>query len=285
MQVTRHTDPFLSFVYVSLFSNAVSQKLNYDKSPQDEVEDLYELLLEIKQRHPEIQGISCGAIVSNYQRTRVEHVCKRLGLIPLTYLWMLDRNTLLDSIISAGVEAVLVKVAGAGLVPEKHLGKSLGDLRPDLLRFHKKYGLDLCGEGGEYESLVLDCPAFRTHRIELGSTEIVLDSEDPTVGNLKVLSATLVTKTSELSLDSSTEVIVLHGKNESTLAARLESSAEIVSAAATSTPCIHACSTLGTAGLGNSELVFPDTLAGPTGHRSTSTPFASDVYFKDISIL
>ena len=41
----------------------------------DEVEDLYELLLEVKQQFPDCQGISCGAIVSTYQRLRLEHVC------------------------------------------------------------------------------------------------------------------------------------------------------------------------------------------------------------------
>ena len=55
--------------------------MSYESSSEDEVEDLYELLLEIKTKHhPEIQGVSVGAIVSNYQRLRVENVCSRLGM-------------------------------------------------------------------------------------------------------------------------------------------------------------------------------------------------------------
>lgn len=57
----------------------------------DETEDLFELLSEVKvssatqttrramnfrpqAAHPELQGVSVGAILSNYQRVRVEHV-------------------------------------------------------------------------------------------------------------------------------------------------------------------------------------------------------------------
>ena len=54
--------------------------MNYKSSAEDEVEDLYELLREIKTIHPEVQAVSCGAIVSNYQRVRVENVCIRLGI-------------------------------------------------------------------------------------------------------------------------------------------------------------------------------------------------------------
>lgn len=44
-----------------------------------------------------------------------------------------DRNELLNEIIDVGhVDAILVKVAGAGLLPAKHLGKSLRDMRPAL---------------------------------------------------------------------------------------------------------------------------------------------------------
>ena len=116
----------------------------------DEVEDLYYLLKEVKEFYNhDIQGVSCGAIASNYQRIRVEDVCSRLSLIPLTYLWQRNRFTLLNEMISNqyNLHAILVKVAGAGLDPVKHLGKDLVTLHPTLLRLNQKYGLDMCGEG------------------------------------------------------------------------------------------------------------------------------------------
>ena len=33
-----------------------------------------------KEKYPDIEGVSCGAILSSYQRFRVENVCGRLGV-------------------------------------------------------------------------------------------------------------------------------------------------------------------------------------------------------------
>ena len=57
----------------------------------DEVEDLVRLLLEVKARFPEVQAVCSGAILSTYQRLRVESVCYRLGLTSLAYLWQRDQ--------------------------------------------------------------------------------------------------------------------------------------------------------------------------------------------------
>jgi diphthine-ammonia ligase len=125
----------------------------------------------------------------------------------LTYLWQRSRKELLEEMIGRGVEAILVKVAGAGLVPEKHLGvkplslfistllgKTLATLSPTIARLHERFQLDHCGEGGEYESFVIDCPLFPTQRIEIVRSEIIYDAEDPSVGNLKILECQLIEK-------------------------------------------------------------------------------------------
>lgn len=44
------------------------------ESARDETEDLYRLLCTVKAHHPDVEGVSVGAILSNYQRVRVEHV-------------------------------------------------------------------------------------------------------------------------------------------------------------------------------------------------------------------
>ena len=58
----------------------------------------------VKQKHPDIQAVSSGAIKSNYQRLRVENVCSRLGLISLAYMWEQDQATLLQSIVSGTID-------------------------------------------------------------------------------------------------------------------------------------------------------------------------------------
>lgn len=76
--------------------------------------------------------------------------------------------------VSSGLHAILVKVAALGLDPRKHLGKPLAALEPHLLRLSEAFGANVCGEGGEYESLTLDCPVFSHGRIVLDSYEVGL---------------------------------------------------------------------------------------------------------------
>ncbi|KAF8484914.1 hypothetical protein DFH94DRAFT_837050 [Russula ochroleuca] len=163
----------------------------------DETEDLYALLAHVKSQHPDARGVSVGAILSNYQRVRVEHVCQRLSLTPLSYLWQRDQAELLSEMIACGVEAVLIKVAGIGLTT-KHLGKTLAEMQPTLTTLNTLYGSHICGEGGEYETLTLDCPLFK-RRITLIETETVIhsDSDFATVAFLRIRGASLEPKTEQ----------------------------------------------------------------------------------------
>ncbi|CAN6626367.1 diphthine--ammonia ligase [Trichomonascus vanleenenianus] len=138
----------------------VAQGLEYAPEENDETEDLYNLVKTVMEAHSDVKAVSVGAILSTYQRTRVESVCQRLGLTCLAYLWNRPQDELLDEIIDSGVDARIIKTAGIGL-NRTHLGRSLGDIRSDLIKFNSMYGLHLCGEGGEYETLVLDAPIFR----------------------------------------------------------------------------------------------------------------------------
>jgi diphthamide synthase (EF-2-diphthine--ammonia ligase) len=45
---------------------AKTTELDYEFTPDDEVEDAYALLLEIKFAYPQIEGVLCGGIESNY---------------------------------------------------------------------------------------------------------------------------------------------------------------------------------------------------------------------------
>ena len=82
---------------------SINQELEYTTTDGDEVEDLFALLQFIKEQHPQIDAVATGAILSNYQRTRVEAVCMRLGLVSLAFLWQCDQAQLLDEMIDSGV--------------------------------------------------------------------------------------------------------------------------------------------------------------------------------------
>jgi diphthamide synthase (EF-2-diphthine--ammonia ligase) len=63
-------------------------------------------------------------------------------------------------------------VAAIGLDPHKHLGKSIRQMQPLLRSLRDRFGCNVCGEGGEYETLTLDCPAFKHGRIVLDDWEV-----------------------------------------------------------------------------------------------------------------
>lgn len=152
--------------------------LSYSMTPGDEVEDMFILLKEVKRQIPSVTAVSSGAIASDYQRLRVESVCSRLGLVSLAYLWKQDQSFLLQEMIRNGIIAIAVKVAAIGLNPSKHLGKEIAYLEPHLHKLKELYGINVCGEGGEYETLTLDCPLFKNARIVLDEFQIVLHSPD-----------------------------------------------------------------------------------------------------------
>uniref|UniRef100_A0A8V5GBS8 Diphthine--ammonia ligase n=1 Tax=Melopsittacus undulatus TaxID=13146 RepID=A0A8V5GBS8_MELUD len=148
----------------------------YTACQEDEVEDLYHLMKLVKDKEG-VEGVSVGAILSDYQRVRVEDVCRRLNLQPLAYLWRRNQEILLKEMISSNIQAIIIKVAAFGLDPEKHLGKTLDQMVPHLLELSEKYGVHVCGEGGEYETFTLDCPLFKK-KIVVDSAEVVVHSAD-----------------------------------------------------------------------------------------------------------
>ncbi|XP_063804128.1 diphthine--ammonia ligase isoform X2 [Pseudophryne corroboree] len=160
----------------TLSGTSLSIGRGYSPQEGDEVEDLYHLLKLVKEKEA-VDSVSVGAILSDYQRVRVENVCQRLSLQPLAFLWRRRQEDLLDEIISSGVQAILIKVAAIGLDPEKHLGQSLEEIGPYLKQLSAQYGVHVCGEGGEYETLTLDCPLFMK-KIVVDSTEVVMHSND-----------------------------------------------------------------------------------------------------------
>ena len=137
---------------------------------QDETEALVPLLQKVKVCHPEVNAISTGAILSDYQRTRVESVAIRLGLAPLAFLWQWpnlpshSQSSLLEDMATVGLDARIIKVASGGL-DEKFLWKNVADRRTIRLleSASKRFGSPgdgaILGEGGEYETLAIAGPA------------------------------------------------------------------------------------------------------------------------------
>ena len=123
-----------------------------------EVEDLKAVLESVE---GEIEGVVTGAVASEYQKQRVDMVCEDLGIPSFAPLWHKDPEMLLREIMDAGFKVIVTSVAAEGL-DKSWLGRSINEDTLEALKtLGEKYGLHLAGEGGEYETLVLDMPLFK----------------------------------------------------------------------------------------------------------------------------
>lgn len=182
----------------AITGHSADQNLSYTHTPDDETEDLLPLLSHIIAAHPGVKAVCTGAILSTYQRTRIESVCARLGLTSLSYLWQRGQGELLAEMAGVGLEPRIVKVAAVGLDAERWVWRCVVDAkaRMELEGLRRRWGVHVAGEGGEYETIVVDGPGWRGRiEVEEGQREIVEGAGG--VGHLKVLGARFVEREGE----------------------------------------------------------------------------------------
>ncbi|MEM4267544.1 MAG: diphthine--ammonia ligase [Candidatus Woesearchaeota archaeon] len=157
---------------------------------ESELFDL-ERAIESAKKQYHIEGIVTGALFSEYQRKRIEKVCDKLGLKIFSPLWHMDQELELRQIVRSGFEVILVSIAAFGL-DQKWLGKRMDhNLINNLKTIYNMYKINIAGEGGEYESLVLDGPMFKK-KILIEDFEIIV--EDNNTARLQINKVRLVEK-------------------------------------------------------------------------------------------
>jgi len=126
---------------------------------EKELADLVSILKKAKNYY-NIDGITTGATASNYQKTRIDGICTDLSLSSLAPIWQKDPESTLRDMIAAGFRIMIVRVAAPPL-DRQWLGRILdAEAISELVELNKKHKIHILGEGGEYESLVLDCPLY-----------------------------------------------------------------------------------------------------------------------------
>lgn len=127
---------------------------------EEELKDLEKAIYRAKMDY-QIEGVVTGAVESVYQATRIQTICNRLQLECFNPLWQKDQIELLEDLIKNKFEMV---VAGVFAYPfdQKWLGRKIDDkFIIKIKELAEKYKINPAGEGGEFESFVLNCPLFK----------------------------------------------------------------------------------------------------------------------------
>lgn len=127
---------------------------------ETELEDLKNALKKAKQKY-KIDSLVTGAIHSVYQSSRIQKICDELNLKCLNLLWNKDEIEYLHELIDNDFKAVITGVFAYPL-DKTWLGRFIDrDFIEEVKFLKNKYKIHSAGEGGEFETFVLNCPLFR----------------------------------------------------------------------------------------------------------------------------
>ena len=127
---------------------------------EDELKDL-EKAIRLAIREYKIEGIITGAIQSVYQSLRIQKICNKLNIECFNPLWLKNEEEYLDEIIENKFKVIITGVFAYPL-DEKWLGREIdSDFIREIKELNRKYKLSIIGEGGEFETIVIDCPLFK----------------------------------------------------------------------------------------------------------------------------
>jgi asparagine synthase (glutamine-hydrolysing) len=108
-----------------------------------------------------ITTIFTGAIQSVYQKSRIKKICNELGLECINPLWNMDEFVYLNKLIKTKFRVIITGVFAYPL-EKSWLGRVITQKFIEEVReLNEKYQIHPAGEGGEFETFVLDCPLFK----------------------------------------------------------------------------------------------------------------------------
>lgn len=168
--------PEINFLKLQAFALDIPLLVTKTKGEKEkELVDLKKAIAFAKEKF-KLTGIVAGALYSNYQKERIEKICKELDLKLIAPLWHMKEEDEIKLLLDNNFKFVICKIAAFGF-SEKMLGKVIDnkDLA-ELKRLNKKYQTNIAGEGGEYETLVLDSPMYKKN-ISIIESKKVMQNE------------------------------------------------------------------------------------------------------------
>ncbi len=141
-------------------SNDIGKPLLTTKTKGEKEEELKDLrnLVEKAMEMYSVEGLVAGALASTYQRDRVDKIAEQTGLKVFTPLWRDNQPNYMRWLIREGFKIEITDVAARGL-KETWVGTILdGENVEKLIELSEENGFNAAGEGGEYETLVIEMP-------------------------------------------------------------------------------------------------------------------------------
>ena len=148
---------------VKLQAKSMNIPLIFGKTKGEKELELKDLESAIKKaiKKYKIQALVSGAIASNYQALRINNICKKLKIKSITPLWHIDPEKYWNDLLKNKFEIIISSVSSEGL-EEEWLGEKINkETFKKLKSLSKKFNFHLAFEGGEAETLVINCPIFR----------------------------------------------------------------------------------------------------------------------------
>ena len=135
---------------------------HYEAVVRAPLEDGYEKAIRSFREKHRISALVTGDIAEvEGQPNWVRERCGNIGIEVVTPLWGMDRYSAFKEFLSYGFK-VIISCIKKGCLTEEWLGRELDeDALNSLCDIRSKTGLDICGEQGEYHTLVLDGPMFK----------------------------------------------------------------------------------------------------------------------------
>ena len=159
------------------------------ESKEEEFQALEQAIIQVKSDY-DIQGIVHGAISSRFQNELFRRICSDNQLVMFTPLWNAIPLQYMYGLLSEKFDIKIVSVSAMGLGKD-WLGKSLDTNSISLLEsLSKKHGFDLAFEGGDAETLVVNCPLF-TKKLDIKKAVVHWDGQR---GIFEILEVTLIPK-------------------------------------------------------------------------------------------
>jgi len=142
---------------------------------EKELVDLENAIVESRNKF-EFEGLITGALFSEYQSSRIQTIADKLGLKVVSPLWHKSQEGEMQELLDKKFEIIFTAIAAYGL-NKSWLNKIITQEDLDKLKALKeKIGSNVAGEGGEFESLVLDCPLFK-QKLVIEDFEIIEENE------------------------------------------------------------------------------------------------------------